>query len=211
MDSALSLWDLGLSFVILAVAFGFSLKAVRRYAHPGLVLLCASLGIEALANALSFLMLVLDSQGSSFLLWSSGVLRYIGVGLLLGGWISLAIARKVIGVREMNGGARFYLSMVSGPDFLRWAIVAILVISVLAAIWGFFLIFAAGMKTVPHFSGEEALTAVLPSLVLLPASIASSVLGVRWAVGNPFLALGILSALSNLACVVVAGIFHWSG
>jgi hypothetical protein len=48
-------------------------------------------------------------------------------------------------------------------------------------------------------------------LVLLPASIASLVLGVRWAVGNPFLALGILSALSNLACVVVAGIFYWSG
>jgi hypothetical protein len=209
MDNAFSLWDLGLSFVILAVVFGFSLKAVRRYEHPGLVLLCASFGIEALANALSFLMLALDSRGSSFLLWSSGVLRYLGLGLLLGGWISLATARKVIAARETNG-TRFYLSMVTGVDFLRWAIVAILVVSVLAAIWGFFLIFAAGMKTVPHFTGQEALTAALPSLVLLPASVAGSILGVRWAVGNQFLALGILSALFNLACIVVAGIFYWS-
>ncbi len=209
MDNALSLWNLGLSFVILAVVFGFSLKAVRRYAHPGLALLCASVGIEALASALSFLMLALDSGGSSFLLWSSGVLRYLGLGLLLGGWISLAIARKAIAIREMNS-ARFYLSMVSGIDFLRWAIVAIVVISVLAAIWGFFLIFAAGMKTVPQFTGEEALTAALPSLVLLPASVGSSVLGMRWAVGKQFLALGILAALFNLACVVVAGIFYWS-
>jgi len=46
MDVSFSLWQLGLSLLIATIAFGFSVKAVSRYSHVGLTLLCASLGIE---------------------------------------------------------------------------------------------------------------------------------------------------------------------
>ena len=61
MENSFARWHLGLGFVIVTAAFGFSLKAANRYNHAGLTLLCASLGIEALANLLSFLLIALDS------------------------------------------------------------------------------------------------------------------------------------------------------
>ena len=72
------------------------------------------------------------------------------------------------------------------------------------------MMFAAGMKTVPHFTGEEALSAALPSLVLLPVSIGLSVLGVRWAAGRIFIVLGIVSSLINLASALLTAICYWS-
>jgi hypothetical protein len=209
MDNSYAVWHLGLGLVIVAVAFGFSLKAASRYDHAGLWLLCASLGIEALANLLSLLLIALDSGKSSFLLWSSGVLRYVGLGLLLGGWVLLAISSKSIVARE-NSGARPVPPMISGAGFLRWGILAVLVISVLAAAWALLMMFAAGMKTVPHLTGEEALSAALPSLALLPISIGLSVLGVRWAAGRIFIVLGIVSSLINLASALLTAISYWS-
>ena len=209
MENSFALWHLGLGFVIVTAAFGFSLKAASRYNHAGLTLLCASLGIEALAKLLSFFLIALDSGKFSFLLWSSGVLQYVGLGLLLGGWILLAISGKSIVARE-NSGARPAAPMISGASFLRWGILAVLVISVLAAAWALLMMFAAGMKTVPHFTGEEALSAALPSLVLLPVSIGLSVLGVRWAAGRIFVAFGIVSSLINLACALLTAICYWS-
>jgi hypothetical protein len=206
MDSSFSLLDLGLGFVILTAAFGFSLHVVSRYTHVGLVLLCASLGLEALASALSFLLVALEPGKSPFLLWSSGVLRYLGFGLLLGGWVLLAVSKKSIAGRDISSGP----AMVSGVDFLRWGIVAVLVISVLATAWAFLLIFGAGLKTTPRITSQEALSAAVPSLVLLPASVAFSVFGVRWVVGTTFVAFGLLSCLLNFACIVLAAIFHWS-
>jgi hypothetical protein len=100
--------------------------------------------------------------------------------------------------------------MISGASFLRWGILAVLVISLLAAAWALLMMFAAGMKTVPHFTGEEALSAALPSLALLAVSIGLSVLGVRWAAGRIFIALGILSSLINLACALLTAICYWS-
>ena len=58
-------------------------------------------------------------------------------------------------------------------------IVAVLVVSLLAAAWTFLTIFAAGMKTVPRVTAEEALSSANPSLVILPVSIGLSMLGVR--------------------------------
>ena len=100
MDVSFSLWHLGLSLLIGAVAFGFSVKAASRYSHVGLTLLCASLGIETLASLLSLFMIVLDPGKFSFLLWASGILRYVGLGLLTAGWILLASARGSIGERS---------------------------------------------------------------------------------------------------------------
>ena len=155
MDSSFALWHLGVGFVIAAAAFGFSLKAASRYNHPGVTLLCASLGIEALGNLLSLFLILLDPGKSSFLLWSSGVLRYVGLGLLLGGWVTLAVSKKSIVVREIDDlGAT--PPMISGAGLLRWGIAAVLVLSLLAAAWTFLSIFAAGMKTVPRFTAEEA-------------------------------------------------------
>jgi hypothetical protein len=88
-------------------------------------------------------------------------------------------------VREEND-VRPAPPMISGANFVRWAILAVLVVSLLAAAWALLMIFAAGMKTVPRFTSEEALSAALPSLVLLPGSVGLSVLGVRWAVGRIF-------------------------
>jgi hypothetical protein len=209
MDNSYAVWHLGLGLVIVTAAFGFALKAASRYDHAGLWLLCASLGIEALANLLSLLLIALDSGKSSFLLWSSGVLRYVGLGLLLGGWVLLAISSKSIVARE-NSGARPVPPMISGAGFLRWGILAVLVISVLAAAWALLMMFAAGMKTVPHLTGEEALSAALPSLALLPISIGLSVLGVRWAAGRIFIVLGIVSSLINLASALLTAISYWS-
>jgi hypothetical protein len=84
------------------------------------------------------------------------------------------------------------------------------VISVLATAWAFLVIFGAGMKTAPKITSEEALSAAVPSLVLLPVSVALSVFGVRWVVGKTFVAFGLLSCLLNFACVALAAIFHWS-
>ena len=99
MDVSFSLWQLGLSLLIATTAFGFSVKAASRYSHVGLTLLCASLGIETLASLLSLFMIVLDPGKFSFLLWASGILRYLGLGLLTAGWILLASARGPIGER----------------------------------------------------------------------------------------------------------------
>jgi hypothetical protein len=209
MEDPFALWHLGLGLAIVIAAFGFSIRAASRYNHAGLTLLCASLGIEALANLLSLLLIVLDSGKSSFLLWSSSVLRYLGLGLLLAGWILLAVSGKSIIAREYKG-AHPASPMISGASLLGWGILAVLVISVLAAAWALILIFAAGMKTVPHFTGEEALSAALPSVVLLSLSIGLSVLGVRWAVGRLFIALGILSSVINLACALLTAICYWS-
>jgi hypothetical protein len=209
MNSSFALWHLGVGFVIATAAFGFSLKAASRYVHPGVTLLCASLGIEALGSLLSFFLVVLDPGKSSFLLWSSGVLRYIGLGLLLGGWITLAVSRKPIVVRE-TGGVGAIPPMISGASFVGWGIVAVLVLSLLAASWTFLSIFAAGMKTVPRFTGGEALSSAVPSLVLLPISIGLSVLGVRWAVGKIFVAFGIVSSLINIACALLTAVCYWA-
>lgn len=209
MDNSLSLWQLGLGVLIAAIAFGFSVKAARRYSHPGLALLCASLGIEALASLLSFFMIGLDQGKFSFLLWASGVLRYIGLGLLLAGWFLLATSAKSISERDHNA-ASAAPPMISGANFVRWAILGILVVSVLAAAWALLMIFAAGMKTVPSFTSQEALSAALPSLVLLPASIGLSILSVRWIAGRVFVALATLSAVINLACPLIAAISYGS-
>ena len=209
MDSSFALWHLGVGFVIAAAAFGFSLKAASRYNHPGVTLLCASLGIEALGNLLSLFLILLDPGKSSFLLWSSGVLRYVGLGLLLGGWVTLAVSKKSIVVREIDDlGAT--PPMISGAGLLRWGIAAVLVLSLLAAAWTFLSIFAAGMKTVPRFTAEEALSSAIPSLVILPVSIGLSVLGVRWAVGKVFVALGIVSSVINLACALLTAVSYSS-
>jgi hypothetical protein len=207
MDVSFSLWHLGVSLLIATIAFGFSVKAASRYSHAGLTLLCASLGIEALASLLSLFMIVLDPGKFSFLLWSSGILRYAGLGLLTAGWILLATSRGSITERASEAGTAA-LPMISGANFVRWAILGVLVISVLAAAWALLMIFAAGMKTVPALTSGEALSAALPSLVLLPASIGLTVLSVRWAAGRIFVALAILSAAMNLGCALVTAISY---
>ena len=209
MDNFLSLWQLGLGFLIATIAFGFSVKAASRYSHPGLALLCASLGIEALASLLSFFVIALDPGKFSFLLWASSVLRYLGLGLLLAGWFLLATSAKSISERDHNATSAAP-PMISGANFVRWAILGILVVSVLAAAWALLMIFAAGMKTVPILTSQEALSAALPSLVLLPASISLSILSVRWIAGRVFVALAILSAVINLACALIAAISYGS-
>jgi hypothetical protein len=209
MDSGLSLWQLGLGLLVTMVAFGFSVKAASRYSHSGLALLCASLGIEALASLLVFLMFALDPGKFSFLLWSSGILRYIGLALLLTGWILLATSRTSITERQKDA-AKPTPPMISGANFVTWAIVGILVVSVLAAAWALLMIFAAGMKTVPAFTSKEAFSAALPSLVLLPGSVGLSILSVRWAVGKVPVALAIVSAIINLACLLIAAITYGS-
>ena len=90
------------------------------------------------------------------------------------------------------------------------AILGVFVVSVLAAAWALLMIFAAGMKTVPSLTGGEAVTAALPSLVLLPCSIALAILSVRWMAGGIFVTLTILSAIMNLACIVIAAISYGS-
>lgn len=209
MDSAFSLWQLGLGLLIVTVAFGFSVKAASRYSHSGLAFLCASLGIEALANLLAFFVIALDPGKFSFLLWSSGILRYVGLGLLLAGWILLATSSHSITERQKDA-AKQAPPMISGANFVRWAIVGVLVVSVLAAAWALLMIFAAGMKTVPSFTSEEAFSAALPSLVLLPGSIGLSILSVRWTAGRVFVGLSILSAVINLACALIAAISYGS-
>jgi hypothetical protein len=207
MDSSFSLWQLGLGFLIATVAFGFSVTAASRYSHSGLSLLCASLGIEALGSLLSFFVIALDPGKYSFLLWSFGVLRYIGLGLLLAGWILLATSKNPIAERRKSA-ARPAPPMISAASFVRWAILGVLVISVLAAAWALLMIFAAGMKSVPSFTSEEAFSAALPSLGLLPCSIGLSILSVRWTVGRVFVGLAILSAVINLACALIAAITY---
>ena len=209
MEYSSAFWQLGLEFLAAATAFGFSLKAATRYSHAGLTLLCASLGIQAIADLLWFLLIALNPGKASFLLWSSGVLRYLGLALLLGGWVLLAVSGKSIATRETSS-AHPAQPMISSVSFLRWGVVAVLVVSLLAAAWALLLMFAAGMKTVPRFTSEEALSAALPSLVLLPVSAGLSVLGVRWSAGTVFVALGILSSLINLVCTVLAAICYWS-
>jgi hypothetical protein len=209
MNASFSLWHLGLSLFIATIAFGFSVKAASRYSHVALTLLCASLGIETLASLLSLFMIVLDPGKFSFLLWASGILRYVSLGLLTAGWILLANAQGPIGerLREAVGPAP---PVISGANLVRWAILGVFVVAVLAAAWALLMIFAAGTKTVPSFTAGEALTAVLPSLVLLPCSIARAILSVRWMVGRIFVALAILSAVMNLACALVAAITYGS-
>jgi hypothetical protein len=207
MDSAVSLWQLGLGLLVTTVAFGFSVKAASRYSHSGLALLCASLGIEALASLFSLFMIALDPGKFSFLLWASGVLRYLGLGLLLAGWILLATSSKTI-TERLSDATPSGPPMISGANFVRWAILAILVVSVLAAAWALLMIFAAGMKTVPTFTGQEAFSAALPSLVLFPASIGLSILSVRWEVGRLFAGLAILSAIINLGCLLLAAVSY---
>jgi hypothetical protein len=207
MDSAFSLWQLGLGLLVTTVAFGFSVKAASRYSHSGLALLCGSLGIEALASLFSLFMIALEPGKFSFLLWASSVLRYIGLGLLLAGWILLATSSKAITERQRDV-APSGPPMISGANFVRWAILAILVVSVLAAAWALLMISAAGMKTVPAFTGQEAFSAALPSLVLFPASIGLSILSVRWGVGRVFAGLAILSTIINLACLLVAAVTY---
>lgn len=121
----------------------------------------------------------------------------------------MAISSKSMTVREEND-VRPAPPMISGANFARWAILAVLVVSLLAAAWALLMIFAAGMKTVPRFTSEEALSAALPSLVLLPGSVGLSVLGVRWAVGRIFVGLAVLSCVINVACSLLAAIFYWS-
>jgi hypothetical protein len=154
MDVSFSLWHLGLSLLIATIAFGFSVKAVTRYSHLGLTLLCASLGIETLASLLSLFMIVLDPGKFSFLLWAAGILRYVGLGLLTAGWILLASARGPISerVRAVVGPA---LPVISGANFVRWAILGVFVMAVLAVAWALLMIFAAGMKTVPPLLGKK--------------------------------------------------------
>jgi hypothetical protein len=207
MDVSFSLWHLGVSVLIATIAFGFSVKAASRYSHTGLTLLCASLGIEALASLLSLLMIVLDPGKYSFLVWASGILRYVGLGLLTAGWVLLATSQGSIAERILEGGLAGP-PLISGANFVRWTILAVLVISVLAAAWALLMIFAAGMKTVPALTSGEALSAALPSLVLLPASIGLAILSVRWAAGRIFVALAILSAAMNLACALLTAISY---
>ena len=209
MDVSFSLWHLGLTLLIATIAFGFSVKAASRYSHVGLTFLSASLGIEALASLLVLFMIVLDPGKFSFLLWASGILRYFGLGLLIAGWILLANARGPIGERA-PAALRTALSVISGANFVRWAILGVFVVAVLAATWALLMIFAAGMKTVPSLTGGEAVTAALPSLVLLPCSIALAILSVRWMAGRMFVALAILSAIMNLACTLIAAISYGS-
>jgi hypothetical protein len=210
MDSAFSLWQLGLGLLVTTVAFGFSVKAASRYSHSGLALLCASLGIEALASLFSLFMIALDPGKFSFLLWASSVLRYVGLGLLLAGWILLATSSKAI-TERLRDAAPSGPAMISGANFVRWAILAILVVSVLAATWALLMIFAAGMKTVPAFTSQEAFSSALPSVVLSPASIGLSILSVRWRVGRVFTGLAILSAVINLGCILVAAVSYGAG
>jgi hypothetical protein len=209
MDVSFSLWHLGLSVLIATIAFGFSVKAASHYSHLGLTLLCASLGIETLASLLSLLMIVLDPGKSPFLLWASGILRYFGLGLLTAGWILLANTPGAIGERE-RPAARMGPPMISGANFVRWAILGVFVVAVLATAWALLMIFAAGMKTAPTFTAGEAISAALPSLVLLPCSIALAILGARWMAGRIFVTLAILSAVMNLACALIAAISYGS-
>jgi hypothetical protein len=207
MNNSFILWHLGVALVIVTVAFALSLKAATLYRHAGLALLSASLGTEALSNLVSFLLIALASGNAPLLLWSSGILRYVSLGLLLGGWISLA-SGKAISARDRTD-AKPLAPMISGKSLVAWTIVAVLVISVLAAAWALMMMFAAGMKTVPRLTGEEALTGALPSLIVLPISIGLCVLGFYRAAGRIFIALGILSGLINLACTVLIAISYW--
>lgn len=209
MNSAFSLWQLGLGLLVTTVAFGFSVKAASRYSHSGIALLCASLGIEALAGLLALLMFALDPGKFSFLLWASGILRYLGLGLLLAGWILLATSSNAIAERQKDP-ASSAPPVISGASFVRWAIVGVLVVSGLAAAWALLLLFAAGMKTVPSFTSEEAFSAALPSLVLLPCSIGLTILSLRWSAGRVFVGLGIFSGVINLGCILVAIITYGS-
>ncbi|HEY5813598.1 MAG TPA: hypothetical protein VIT23_13200 [Terrimicrobiaceae bacterium] len=204
MDAPSSLLQLGLGFLILTVALGFSVKAAGRYPHVGIALLCGSLGIEALGMLLSFLTIALDPGKFSFLLWSSTILRYIALSLLLAGWILLALSSKSL---EPSGSEK---PMISGANFARWAILGVFVMSVLAALWSLLMIFATGMKAAPQLTAQEAFTAALPSLVLLPASVGLSILSIRWEIGRTFLTLGSISSLINLACAAFAAVSYGS-
>jgi hypothetical protein len=204
MNSAFSLWQLGLGLLVTTVAFGFSVKAASRYSHSGFALLCASLGIEALAGLLAFLMFALDPGKFSFLLWASGILRYLGLGLLLAGWILLATSRNPIAERQEDATSSAP-PMISGASFA-----GVLVVSGLAAAWALLLLFAAGMKTVPSFTSEEAFSAALPSLVLLPCAIGLTILSVRWSAGRVFVGLGLFSGVINLGCILIAIITYGS-
>jgi hypothetical protein len=117
MDNAFSLWQLGLGLLIAGVAFGFSVKAASRYSHLGLTLLCASQGIEALAGLLAVLAIALDPGKFSFLLWASAILRYLGLGLLLAGCVSLATSSNSIAERQPVAGPT--APMISGASFVR--------------------------------------------------------------------------------------------
>lgn len=209
MNGAFSLWQLGLGLLVTTVAFGFSVKAASRYSHSGIALLCASLGIEALAGLLAFLTFALDPGKFSFLLWASGILRYLGLGLLLAGWILLATSSNPIAERQQDPTSSAP-PVISGASLVRWAIVGVLVVSGLAAAWALLLLFAAGMKTVPSFTSEEAFSAALPSLVLLPCSIGLTFLSVRWSAGRVFVGLGIFSGVINLGCILIAIITYGS-
>jgi hypothetical protein len=209
MNGAFSLWQLGLSLLVTTVAFGFSVKAASRYSHSGIALLCASLGIEALAGLLAFLTFALDPGKFSFLLWASGILRYLGLGLLLAGWILLATSSNAIAERQKDATSSAP-PVISGASLVRWAIVGVLVVSGLAAAWALLLLFAAGMKTVPSFTSEEAFSAALPSLVLLPCSIGLTFLSVRWSAGRVFVGLAIFSGVINLGCILIAIITYGS-
>jgi hypothetical protein len=209
MDVSFSLWHLALSLLISTIAFGFSVKAASRYSHVGLTFLSASLGMEALASLLALFMILLDPGKFSFLLWASGILRYVGLGLLIAGWILLANARGPIGER-VPAALSPPPPVISGANFVRWAILGVFVMAVLAATWALLTIFAAGMKTAPSLTGGEAVSAALPSLVLLPCSIALAILSVRWMAGRIFVALAILSAIMNLACGLMAAISYGS-
>ena len=209
MDVSFSLWHLGLTLLIATIAFGFSVKAASRYSHVGLTFLSASLGIEALASLLVLFTIVLDPGKFSFLLWASGILRYVGLGLLIAGWILLASARGPIGERA-PAALSTAPPVISGANFVRWAVLGVFVVAVLASTWALLMVFAAGMKTVPSLAGGEAVTAALPSLVLLPCSIALAILSVRWMAGRVFVALAILSAIMNLACTLIAAISYGS-
>ena len=54
------------------------------------------------------------------------------------------------------------------------------------------------------------MTATLPSLVLFPCSIALAILSIRWMAGRVFVSLAILSAIMNLACLLIAAISYGS-
>ena len=207
MDVSFSLWHLGVSLLIATIAFGFSVKAASRYVHSGLALLCASLGLEVLASLLSLFMVVLDPGKYSFLVWAFGILRYAGLGLLTAGWILLATSQGAIQERASDMGIAAP-PMISSANFVRWAILGVLVFSVLAAAWALLMIFAAGMKTVPALTSGEALSAALPSLVLFPASIGLAILSARWTAGRVFFGLAILSAVMNFTCALITAIAY---
>lgn len=190
--------------LLIVGAFAFSLRVLQRYRHAGFLLLCISLGLLSLSECLHLpLAWVTVEESPSFLLWSCNVLRLLALLLMLAGWILLSSRKHPILARVDTHAAG---PLVGSEGLWKWGSAALLIISLLALVWAFLIVFAAGMKTVPQMTTEELWQGVLPSLVLFPISLAVTILGIRWAEQKLPTVLAVASLITNIlsAAIVLA-------